>query len=213
MLTPNRITLLRVMLAFASIALLSAGGVSSLIGLALLIAVLGLDGLDGYLARRTGQTSEAGAAFDIAADRMVESIYWLYFATAGLVSFWMPAIVIARGGFTDFLRMLALRQGLTAFGENGMMKTRWGRLLVGSRGSRTAYGVLKCAAFFSLGLWQTLKTTPAWLAWTGDAMAAIRFGSLGLAIAAVAVCLIRGLPVLIEGARFMREDGLVTNAK
>jgi CDP-diacylglycerol--glycerol-3-phosphate 3-phosphatidyltransferase len=204
--TPNRITLLRVMLAFASIALFGLGGVGSVIGLALLILVLGLDGVDGYIARRTGQTTETGAAFDIAADRMVESVYWMYFATAGLVSFWIPAIVIARGGFTDFLRMLALRQGQTPFGENGMMKTWWGRLLVGSRGSRAAYGVLKCAAFFSLGLWQTLKTTPGWQAWIGDAIGVIRFGALGLAGAAVVFCLVRGLPVLIEGARFLRQD-------
>lgn len=204
--SPNMITLIRVLLVFVSIALFRIGSGAGVAALALLVIVLALDAVDGYVARRDGTTSDVGAAFDIAADRMVESIYWIYFAAAGLISFWIPVIVIARGGFTDFLRMIAFSQGRTAFGEKTMMQTWWGRMLVGSRWSRAAYGIVKCAAFFALGLWQVLEKTPAWHALVASLMSGVRLGALALAAAAVIFCVLRGVPVLVEGARYFRRD-------
>ena len=136
--SPNRITLIRVGLAIVSIALFHIGSYASLAALILLVITLALDAVDGFVARRRSRTSDAGAAFDIAADRIVESVFWIYFAAAGLVSFWIPVIVIARGGFTDFLRAIAFTRGQTAFGEKTMMRTWWGKLLTGSRASPVA---------------------------------------------------------------------------
>lgn len=201
--SPNFITLVRVLLAFVTIALFCGGGNARLIALPLLVVVLALDAVDGYVARRNRSASDVGAAFDIAADRMVESVFWVYFAAAGLVSFWIPVIVIARGGFTDFLRMIAFAQGQTAFGEKTMQQSRWARLLVGSRTSRAAYGVVKCAAFFALGLWLTLDAAPHW---PSLLLAGVRVGALGLAITTVAFCVLRGVPVIWEGARFFRRE-------
>jgi len=204
--SPNLITLARIFSALVSVALFRRGLYANSVALALLMITLALDAVDGYVARRSGRTSDVGAAFDIAADRIVESIYWIYFASVGLVSFWIPTIVIARGGLTDFLRSVAFTQGQTAFGEKTMMQTWWGKLLVGSRTSRAVYGVVKCAAFFALGLWLTLAQAPAML--IAGLIGALRFGALTLAVAAVALCLIRGVPVVIEGLRFFRK-GLV----
>jgi len=201
--SPNQITLVRLLLCFVSIALFQAGFAAGVAALALLVVVLALDGVDGYVARRSGRASAAGAAFDIAADRIVESVYWIFFAAAGLLSFWIPVIVIARGGLTDFLRAIAFAQGQTAFGENGMMRTWWGRLLVGSRASRAAYGIVKCAAFFALGAQLVLDQAPAWRALLAAGPAqGLRVGMLALTAAAVAGCLIRGVPVLLEGLKF-----------
>jgi phosphatidylglycerophosphate synthase len=204
--SPNLITLVRVFLAFVSIALFRAGSYASVAALILLVVTLALDAADGYVARRRKRASDVGAAFDIAADRIVESVFWIYFASAGLVSFWIPVIVIARGGFTDFLRALAFTQGRTAFGEKTMMQTWWGRLLVGSRASRAAYGIVKCAAFFALGLWLTLTGTPEWQTLAAGLMSGVRIGAIALAVAAVVFCVVRGVPVMIEGFRFFRED-------
>jgi len=208
--SPNLITLIRVFLAFASIALFRAGSYASVAGLILLVVTLALDAVDGFVARRRRCASDAGAAFDIAADRIVESVFWIYFAAAGLVTFWIPVIVIARGGFTDFLRAVAFTQGQTAFGEKTMMRTWWGRLLVGSRGSRAAYGVIKCAAFFALGLWLTLANLPEWQTMiagqTAISMNGVRIGAIALAVSTVVFCVARGVPVIIEGLRFFRED-------
>ncbi len=208
--SPNLITLIRVALAFVSVALFSAGSYASVAALVLLVVTIALDAVDGFVARRKSRSSDAGAAFDIAADRIVESVFWIYFAAAGLITFWIPVIVIARGGFTDFLRAIAFTQGHTAFGEKTMMRTWWGRLLTGSRASRAAYGVVKCAAFFALGLWLTLANLPDWRALiAGHAdilMNGVRVGAIALAVSAVAFCVARGVPVIIEGLRFFRED-------
>jgi phosphatidylglycerophosphate synthase len=208
--SPNLITLIRVVLAFASIALFRAGSYASVAGLILLVVTLALDAVDGFVARRKRRASAAGAAFDIAADRIVESVFWIYFAAAGLITFWIPVIVIARGGLTDFLRAIAFKQGQTAFGEKTMMRTWWGRALTGSRASRASYGVVKCAAFFALGLWLTLANLPEWRAViAGQAdilMNVVRIGAIGLAVSTVVFCVARGVPVIIEGLRFFRED-------
>ncbi len=209
--SPNMITLIRVFMTFGSIALFEAGKkfgpYAGMAALVILILTLALDAVDGYVARRKGLTSDLGAAFDIAADRIVESAFWVYFASVGLVSYWLPVIVIVRGGFTDFLRSIAFAHGQTAFGEKTMMRTWWGRMLVGSRASRAAYGIIKCAAFFALGLWLALAQTPAWQATlAGWLMTFVRIGALGLALATVIFCVVRGIPVIIEGARFFRSD-------
>lgn len=204
--TPNLITLIRVFLALATIALFQSGHTGSLIALPLLVVTIWLDAVDGYIARRAKLTTDIGAAFDIAADRMVESVFWIYFAAAGLISFWIPVIVIARGGFTDFLRMIAFTQGQTAFGEKTMLETWWARMLVGSRWSRAAYGIVKCAAFFALGVWIVLAKAPEWQTLITGLMTGVRIGALGLAIATVVFCVVRGVPVMIEGARYFRKD-------
>jgi phosphatidylglycerophosphate synthase len=208
--SPNLITLIRVALAFVSIALFRAGSYASAAALILLVVTISLDAVDGFVARRKSRASDAGAAFDIAADRIVESVFWIYFAAAGLITFWIPVIVIARGGLTDFLRAIAFKQGQTAFGQKTMMRTWWGRLLTGSRASRAAYGVVKCAAFFALGLWLTLANLPelrAIIAGHGDVlMNAVRAGAIALAVSTVIFCVARGVPVIIEGLRFFRED-------
>lgn len=91
-----------------------------------------------------------------------------------------------------------------------MMRTWWGRLLTGSRASRAAYGMLKCAAFFALGLWLTLANLPEWRAIiAGQAdilMNVVRIGAVALAVSTVVFCVARGIPVIIEGLRFFRED-------
>ena len=83
-------------------------------------------------------------------------------------------------------------------------------MLTGSRASRAAYGVVKCSAFFALGLWLTLANLPEWRAVSsGQAdilMNGLRIGAGGLAVSTVIFCVARGVPVIIEGFRFFRND-------
>lgn len=210
MLSPNLITLVRLCLAFLSVALFGRGWYANVTALALLVAALAMDALDGYVARRLKLTSNIGAAFDIAADRVVESVYWIFFASVGLISFWIPAIVIARGCLTDFLRAIAFTQGQTAFGEQTMMQTWWGRMLTGSRFSRAAYGIIKCTAFLLLGMWLTaldVHTFPTWREFLAvELIEVLHIAALVTAGATVALCVVRGVPVLIEGLRYFRDD-------
>ena len=205
--TPNQITLIRLALVFVSIGLFKLGPNASLTALILLVITLGLDAADGFVARRFRLSSDAGAAFDIAADRIVESAYWIFFASAGLISFWIPTIVIARGGLTDFLRAIAFRQGQTAFGEKSMMQSKWGRMLASSRASRASYGMLKCAAFFVMGAYLALNDFPTLrAALSGNGVRSVYVASLVLAIASVSFCILRGVPVIVEGMRFFAKS-------
>jgi len=69
-LTPNALTWIGFVLTAAVAAVLAAGGTQ--IAGALLILTLGVDGLDGSLARLTGATSRFGAFLDSTLDRWAE---------------------------------------------------------------------------------------------------------------------------------------------
>jgi len=108
----------------------------------------------------------------------------------------------------DFLRGLAARTGRSGFGQNSMLKTWWGRALVASRTSRAAYAVLKCVCFCYLGLLLPLRHLPAALndAWLGVSGAhwLLSTGQI-LTSVTVAFCLVRAIPVVWEGRRYLTD--------
>lgn len=211
--TPNQITLFRVLLAFLAVALFAAGrtdswgnGWTSLTALLLTIAAIALDAVDGYVARRKRLATPLGAQFDILGDRVIENLFFTYFAVSGLISVWVPVLFFIRGTLTDFVRGLAARDGRQAFGRNSMMETWWGRVLVASRGSRAAYAVLKCICFCYLGAQLAVLSRAANL-FAGlnlrNSAAEIMLVGETLVFLTVVFCLVRGLPVLWEGRRFL----------
>src|SRR6476661_8761933 len=77
----NAITVGRLILLFIVIWLIYVGNVQVITAcLVLVIIVFASDGLDGWVARKTGSTSTFGAVFDIAGDRVVENALWVIFA-------------------------------------------------------------------------------------------------------------------------------------
>ncbi len=199
--TPNQITLLRVLLGFAAVALFARNFWCDIAALVLTIAAITLDALDGYLARRRKLATPLGAQLDILGDRVVENLFFTFFAVTGLVSLWVPVLFFVRGMSTDFLRSLAARAGRTGFGANSMLQTWWGHALMASRASRAVYGAMKCLCFCYLGVELTLvrlpaaTLSPAQFAW-------VRAVAEALVLATVAFCLIRAVPVLWEGRRY-----------
>ena len=89
----------------------------------LIIVVFASDGLDGWVARKRGSTSQFGAVFDIAGDRIVENALWIIFADLDLIPVWVPLMVMTRGFLVDGLRSLSYVEGMTAFGESNMMRS------------------------------------------------------------------------------------------
>jgi phosphatidylglycerophosphate synthase len=92
---PNGVTILRAVLTVPIAWLVYQGGAVEVVlaGILLMIA-WGTDGLDGFLARRLGQSSLAGALLDLVADRLIMtpavilSIVGGYWArTAGMMPF------------------------------------------------------------------------------------------------------------------------------
>lgn len=197
--TPNQVTVVRVGAAFAAVALFTFLGktlVADLVAVMLTIAAIALDGVDGYLARTRGLSSPLGAQLDILGDRIVENLFFTFFAASGLISFWIPVLFFVRGTVTDFLRALAARSGRIGFGRNSMLETWWARSLVASRASRAAYATLKCLCFCCLGLLLPLRQTPS-ASWPG----ALQVWALTpiLVFATVAFCIVRAVPVIWEG--------------
>ncbi len=156
---------------------------------ALTILVIWADGLDGYFARKLKQTSKFGGILDIAGDRCVEMAYWIVFAALQWIPVFVPLLYLVRGTFVDAMRSHASEQGLTAFGANTMMQSGLGKFLVASNFSRFTYAVVKALAFCLVIAAQTqaLKAT------------VVPAVALYLVYFSCFFCLVRGLPVLIEG--------------
>jgi CDP-diacylglycerol---glycerol-3-phosphate 3-phosphatidyltransferase len=203
--TPNKVTLLRVGVGFVAVSLFGRGPRMNLLAVALTVTAIALDGLDGYLARKKKMATPEGAQIDILGDRMIENMYFTYFAVVGMVSLWLPMLFFARGAATDFLRGLAMKVGHSGWESNAMLQSKWARLLVASRWSRGLYATLKCICFCYLGLELALTDGPVALLGplTMDTHALLHAGAQVLAWASAAFCVLRGLPVLLQGSKYL----------
>lgn len=206
--TPNRVTFLRVVVGFLAVLLFGRNAWLNLLAVALTVTAIALDALDGHLARTRNMATPAGAQIDILGDRIIENMYFTYFAVVGMVSLWLPMLFFARGAATDLLRGLALKAGHSGWGANAMLQTWWGRALVSSRWSRGAYAALKCVCFCYLGLELALTRGPVALLQpvSMDVHAAIRLGAQTLVWTTAAFCIVRGLPVLSEGWKYIAQN-------
>jgi CDP-diacylglycerol--glycerol-3-phosphate 3-phosphatidyltransferase len=203
--TPNKVTFLRVVVGFGAVGLFGRGPWAKLAAVGLTITAIALDALDGHLARKKKMATPVGAQLDILGDRMIENVYFTYFAVVGMVSLWLPVLFFARGAATDFLRGLAMKAGHSGWGANAMLQTWWGRALVTSRWSRGLYAAMKCLCFCYLGLELALTRGPVALVGelAVDVHMMIRVGAQVLTWMTAAFCLIRGLPVLVEGWKYL----------
>ena len=91
---PNLICVLRILLAIPVVWTL----VHDLFGWTLLLFVIAAisDGLDGYLAKSFGWTSEAGKVLDPVADKLLLVSVFITLTLLGLVPVWLAATVVAR---------------------------------------------------------------------------------------------------------------------
>ena len=206
--TPNKVTVLRVVVGFAAVSLFGRGAWANLAAVALTVATIALDAVDGHMARRKNLATPMGEQIDILGDRMIENVYFTYFAVVGMVSLWLPVFFFARGAATDFLRGLAMRAGHSGWAANAVVQTWWGRALVASRWSRGLYAAMKCLCFCYLGLELALTRGPVALLGdlATDASAPVRAGAQVLTWATAAFCLVRGLPVIVEGWKYLAKE-------
>jgi hypothetical protein len=107
-------------------------------------------------------------------------------------------IVVTRGILTDAVRGFVLSRGETAF---QMMHSPVGRFLVSSRFMRGFYGFAKVVSFVVV-----IGAYGLTLSWTGpDAelwMPRIETAVLAWVTLTVAICVLRGVPVLVEARRY-----------
>jgi CDP-diacylglycerol--glycerol-3-phosphate 3-phosphatidyltransferase len=205
--TANIITLIRIGLVFIAVLLFGTGFYGQLAAFLLTILIIYMDALDGYVARKLNTASDLGALFDITGDRIVENVYWIYFASIGMVTIWIPIIVITRGFLTDSLRSIAFAEGKTAFGDKTMMRSGLTRLLVSSRFSRGIYGVSKAIIFCYLGGLIALRGAasefPIYI--TPRTMSGLDLLGHIIAYIVLIMCVVRGIPVLWDGRYYLLE--------
>jgi CDP-diacylglycerol--glycerol-3-phosphate 3-phosphatidyltransferase len=190
----NWITFARFLLLFALLGVIYSGAPwFQLANGPLVVLIISLDGLDGWVARRFNQETLFGATFDIAIDRIVEVVLWVVLADLGFIGVWVALLFIIRGNLVDAIRSKGAATGTAAF---DMMQSPLGRFLVAGRFIRAFYAVLKAVTFTWILFWQPFPAlTPAFWAAHGGLLADI---GLGLAWTSAAICVIRGLPVIIE---------------
>lgn len=203
----NLITIGRLFLLFVTIALIYARSYTfAVLSVALIAVVFLSDGLDGFVARRRGSTSDFGAVLDIAGDRVVENAYWIVFAHVGLVGVWAPLLVMTRGFLVDAMRSVSYTAGKSAFGENTMMLTPLSRFLTASRFMRAFYGVAKALGFvFLAGLFGSELASAR-----GSTLAELYESDLlrvvgwFMVYSALALTVVRGVPVLFDAMYYVR---------
>ncbi len=199
LITGGRVLLLFLTAAFA----ISESAPLAWLAVPLGVAVLLMDWLDGLAARRCKCESKVGGLLDIVGDRIAENVWWGVFAYLRLIPLWVPVVVLSRGFLTDALRSYALSMGLTAFGKDTMMRSRLGHTLVASRASRAVYGVSKSLAFTSLFTLNALRQT---IPPSAPAVADLRFAALAATGLTVALCVLRGIPVVTAFGRMLKEE-------
>jgi CDP-diacylglycerol--glycerol-3-phosphate 3-phosphatidyltransferase len=174
-----------------------------LLAVPLLILAFVTDAVDGYVARRRGEVSVFGAMLDIAVDRAVEISLWVVLADLDLIPVWVPIVFIVRGALVDTIRGAeSARASRAPFDTLHGRVARW---LVGGSFVRTFYAVVKAVAFcWLLFLHALFPLAPGLEGRWGEMMRLL--GDV-LVYASVALCLLRGAPVVVEYVQGNRAAG------
>lgn len=192
----NLITVARFPLLFLYLAALYYGSPSLLYwNVPFILFIFGLDTLDGWVARRRGESSLLGSVLDIATDRTLEYVLWVIYAHLGLIPVIVPIIVLIRGTTVDAVRSVGMKSGKSAFEQ---IQSPLNRFLVGSRFMRAFYGLAKGAAAGFLTLAYALPVVGRWFNLVYQT-------GLVFTWISVFLCLVRGIPVLVEGVKSLNR--------
>jgi len=91
---PNAICVLRILLTVPTVIAISCG--EEILALILFTIAAISDGLDGYLAKRNGWTSDLGRILDPVADKVLLVATFLACTWQGLIPVWLAAAAVAR---------------------------------------------------------------------------------------------------------------------
>lgn len=203
----NLITAGRIVLLFVAVGMIYTDSFWWIVIAGLLLAIVfAADGLDGWVARRRGSTSDFGAVMDIAGDRVVENVLWVVFAHLDVIPVWAPLVVLTRSFLVDVVRADMLARGMTPFGEKSMMRSGLTYFLTAGRFSRAYYGWSKALAFVLLSWMYAWELEPDRFLDAFYGVDLLRGIVWFIVYSSVAVCVIRGLPVLYDALYYYRED-------
>lgn len=173
-----------------------------LLNVPIIIVVFVSDALDGYVARKRNESNHFGALFDIAGDRIVEMTLWIVAADLDLIPIWVPLIVIVRGIVVDTIRSSeSATKGVAPFALAHRPIVQW---LIAGRFMRALYAVVKAHAFSLLLLILPLPAVfPAFWESYGFWLSTL---TATLVYLSVLLCLVRGVPVVVEFVEAQRRE-------
>lgn len=150
---PNLVTFVRLLLLPVFVWLLF--GLPSRQAAAWLLGALGAtDWVDGYLARRLGQTSEFGKKFDPTVDRLLFVVGIVSIVANGAIPLWFAIAVLAR----EVLVGGSIAVATVAFGMQRFDVTWWGKtatflLMFAVPGFLMAHSTVPAAGAFEVAAW------------------------------------------------------------
>lgn len=127
---PNALTVVRiVMVPFFVVALLFGGvfgaqnPVQRWLALALFIAAMLTDWLDGYLARSRNLVTSFGKVADPIADKILTGTAFIMLSWLGELWWWVTAVILVREWGITVMRLFVMKYGVMAAGKGGKIKT------------------------------------------------------------------------------------------
>lgn len=126
--TPNKLTLLRVLLVpvFMVFMLYDFVPYARLVGAFIFVLASLTDWLDGYLARKNGLVTNFGKIMDPLADKMLVTAALLCLTAEGTASSWISIIILSREFIVSGVRIAAAAEGnVIAASWWGKIKTVW----------------------------------------------------------------------------------------
>jgi CDP-diacylglycerol--glycerol-3-phosphate 3-phosphatidyltransferase len=142
---------------------------------AVFVVAMATDQVDGWLARRRGQTSALGSLLDPIADKVLVMATLAMLVGAGAAPAWMVAAILAREFLVSGLRLAAIERGVVIGARDlGKLKT-WAQTVAATIGGLVA-----------AGLWDDT------VAWWAMLVAVVLTWVSGLDYARVAPRLLRG---------------------
>ena len=124
--TPNKLTLLRVIMIPVFMVVYMYFNTYPIISAAIFALAFLTDMLDGYLARKNNQVSNFGKIMDPLADKVLVAAAMVLLTAWGIVNPWVTVLVLAREFAVSGIRIAAAAEGnVVAASVWGKIKTIW----------------------------------------------------------------------------------------
>jgi len=104
------------------------------------IAAMATDQIDGWVARRQGQSSTLGSVLDPVADKILVIAMLVLVVGTGMFPAWMVALIVAREFLVSGLRLVAIERGVVIPARDLSKLKTWAQAVAAAIGGMAAAG-------------------------------------------------------------------------
>jgi CDP-diacylglycerol--glycerol-3-phosphate 3-phosphatidyltransferase len=153
--TPNKLTLLRVVMIPVFMAFYMYIPWPNFFATVIFVLAFLTDMLDGYLARKNNQVSNFGKIMDPLADKVLVAAAMVLLTASGVINPWVTVLVLAREFAVSGIRIAAAAEGnVVAASKWGKIKTIWQFIAI------TLALIINCGNWFvDILMWINLALT------------------------------------------------------